>query len=283
MEPMFSCADYTFPLLAHEKVLDLIALLDFTAVDIGFFQDRSHLQPGAVLGDPAGQAKKLKSLLKLRGLRPSDLFLQTALDFRSSAANNPDAALREKAFQWFERTLDFAVLIGAPHVTVLPGASFEEWGAEASWELCVQEMSRRVDLARGYGLDLSIEPHIGSIVDTPEAVLDLLKAVEGLTLALDYTHFVKTGIEQKRIEPLIPFAKVLHARGGCPGKAQAAMKENTIDYARIAELLLQNAFSGSICLEFVWNEWEGMNQVDTISETILLRKVIAEAFDRLKT
>lgn len=38
-----SCADFTFPLLQHDKVLDLIALLEFKGVDIGLFSGRSHL------------------------------------------------------------------------------------------------------------------------------------------------------------------------------------------------------------------------------------------------
>ena len=28
-----ACADFTFPLLTHDRVLDLIAMLDFKAVD----------------------------------------------------------------------------------------------------------------------------------------------------------------------------------------------------------------------------------------------------------
>ena len=41
-----ACADFTFPLLPHDRVLALIAALEIPAVDIGLFEDRSHLQPG---------------------------------------------------------------------------------------------------------------------------------------------------------------------------------------------------------------------------------------------
>jgi len=40
-----ACADFTFPLLPHEHVLQLIAMLEFTGVDIGLFEERSHLRP----------------------------------------------------------------------------------------------------------------------------------------------------------------------------------------------------------------------------------------------
>ncbi len=43
MHAKFACADFTFPLLPHHKVLQLIAMLEFTGVDIGLFENRSHL------------------------------------------------------------------------------------------------------------------------------------------------------------------------------------------------------------------------------------------------
>ena len=45
MELQLACADFTFPLLAHDRVLDLIALLEFPGVNIGLFEGRSHLWP----------------------------------------------------------------------------------------------------------------------------------------------------------------------------------------------------------------------------------------------
>ena len=46
-----ACADFTFPLLPHDRVLALIAALEIPAVDIGLFEDRSHLQPGTEFQD----------------------------------------------------------------------------------------------------------------------------------------------------------------------------------------------------------------------------------------
>ena len=42
-----ACADFTFPLLPHDKVLDLIAALELDGVDIGLFEGRSHLWPSS--------------------------------------------------------------------------------------------------------------------------------------------------------------------------------------------------------------------------------------------
>ncbi len=43
MKPKLACADFTFPLLPHANALDLIAMLGIKGVDIGLFEDRSHL------------------------------------------------------------------------------------------------------------------------------------------------------------------------------------------------------------------------------------------------
>src|ERR1041385_8229426 len=47
MKLKLACADFAFPLLPHDRVLDLIAMLEFEGVDIGLFEGRSHLWPSA--------------------------------------------------------------------------------------------------------------------------------------------------------------------------------------------------------------------------------------------
>src|SRR5438445_10763080 len=54
-----ACSDYTFPLLAHEHVFKLISALGFEGVDVGLFEDRSHLQPSHVLPHLARSANAL--------------------------------------------------------------------------------------------------------------------------------------------------------------------------------------------------------------------------------
>src|ERR1700722_9578977 len=84
-----ACADFTFPLLAHDKVLDLIALLEFDGVDIGLFEGRSHLWPSREFRSPEKSGKKLAGKLKARGLRCADVFLQMYPDFVPYAINHP--------------------------------------------------------------------------------------------------------------------------------------------------------------------------------------------------
>ena len=53
MELRLACADFTFPLLPHDKSLQLIAMLEIQGVDIGLFEGRSHLWPSREFADTA--------------------------------------------------------------------------------------------------------------------------------------------------------------------------------------------------------------------------------------
>ena len=72
-------------------------MLGLRGVDIGLFEDRSHLQPSSEFKNVRGSARKLRKKLEENGLVAADLFLQLALDYQSRAINNPSAAIRRRA------------------------------------------------------------------------------------------------------------------------------------------------------------------------------------------
>jgi len=271
MTPKLACADFTFPLLPHDKSLDLIALLDFEAVDIGLFEQRSHLWPSRVFTDLRALAGELSSKLRDRGLAVADVFLQTAPDFASLASNHPDASIRRQARDWFARTVEFALELGGRHVSALPGVYFDGVPEAESYERCCDELAWRCETAKLQGVTFSVEAHVGSIVPTPESAARLVRSVPGLTLTLDYTHFTRSGISDHEVEPLIAHASHFHARGARPGRLQASFQENVIDYGRVLDVMRQVGYAGYVGVEYVWIDWEHCNEVDNLSETILMR------------
>src|SRR5207302_1602497 len=75
--------------------------------------------------------------------------------------------------------------------------------------------------------------HVGSLAPRPAAALSLVRAVPGLTLTLDYTHFTRAGLPDSAAESLLPYASHFHARGARKGRLQAVFAQNTIDYERV--------------------------------------------------
>jgi sugar phosphate isomerase/epimerase len=271
MQLKLACADFSFPLLEHDRALDLIAMLGFDGVDVGLFEGRSHLWPSRVFKRGQQAAGELHAKLKDRGLQAADIYLQTAADFVSLAPNHPDPKKRRKARDLLLHALDFACGCDSRHVSALPGVHFPDEPRACSLSRARDELAWRCGQAESRGLVFSIEAHVGSIVPRPKQALELVAKTPGLTLTLDYTHFTKLGMADAEIEPLVAHASHFHARGACQGRLQASMKDNVIDYTRVLRAMREQDYRGYIGIEYVWIDWEHCNEVDNLSETILLR------------
>jgi sugar phosphate isomerase/epimerase len=265
-------ADFTFPLLPHDKVLDLIAALELDGIDIGLFEGRSHLWPSREFKELTQSAKTLRTKLADRGLAPADVFLQLDPDFIPYAINQLDAARRQHARDQFLRTLEYASVLGSPHVTTLPGVYFEnDEPAADSWQRSQDELAWRVEQANQYDIIFSVEAHVGSLAPSPTEAERMVRGVPGLTLTLDYTHFTRIGLPDDTIEPLVKYASHFHVRGARKDRLQAAFKHNTIDYSRVLTTMRSCKYRGYLGIEYVWIDWEHCNESDNLSETILFR------------
>jgi hypothetical protein len=70
---------------------------------------------------------------------------------------------------------------------------------------------------------------------------------------------------------LIAHASHFHARCARAGRLQASFKENIIDYGRVLDVMHQVGYAGFVGVEYVWIDWEHCNEVDNLSETVLMR------------
>lgn len=272
----YSCADFTFPLLPHNKALQLIKLLGIDAVDLGIFENRSHHYPSHVAKDPVMEGKRLANELSIIGLEAADVFLQTGADPPIAAANSPNESIRTNNRELFLKTLEFTNTLGCRHITGLPGVKHEGESLQDDWERACKEASWRVETAKAANVVYSVEPHVGSILSNAEKTLEFIKDCPGLTLTLDYGHFIYQGQTNESVHPLIPYASHFHARGGAKGKLQTIVQENEIDFKTIMSRFKEIGYSGFICMEYVYVDWEACNRTDNVSETILLYELLKQ-------
>ena len=97
MKFKLACADFTFPLLPHGPVLELISFLDIEGVDIGLFEGRSHLWPSKEFKDLEGAASRLKNNSMTSGSNPptcSCRWPRTSHRMRSIIPMKPGASMR---------------------------------------------------------------------------------------------------------------------------------------------------------------------------------------------
>jgi sugar phosphate isomerase/epimerase len=267
-----ACADFAFPLLPHDDVLCLISMLNFEGIDIGLFENRSHLWPSKEFAAGIEKSgRELKRKLDDLNLTCADVFLQMDADFKPFAVNHPDATRRAKARDWFLKTLDYASAANCKHVTTLPGVHNENEDYESSFSCAVDELAWRSAEAEQRHIVFGTECHVGSLAPDPQSALRLARSTPGLTLTLDYTHFTRSGLPDADVHPLLEYASHFHARGARTGRLQCAVKDNTINYQEIVSRLKSLNYPGYLGVEYVWIDWEQCNTCDNLSETILLR------------
>jgi sugar phosphate isomerase/epimerase len=270
----FSCADFTFPVLERTAALKLVKLLGFDHVDIGLFARSSHFSPGELQASPRQYTMKVLSDLSQAELKASDIFLQIGVDPSECAANDPSSAVRSKNRDTFANALDICVALGCRHLTGLPGVFHSGVSQDRDFHLAEEEASLRARVCASAGVAYAIEPHVGSICSDVTSTRAFLRRIEGLTLTLDYGHFVMAGESSEIIHTLLPFASHVHVRGGALDRLQTSLDENAIDFTGMINGLKRLDYAGFLTLEYVWVDWKGCNRTDNVSETILLRRAL---------
>ncbi|MGH9455706.1 MAG: sugar phosphate isomerase/epimerase family protein [Terriglobia bacterium] len=274
MNLKLAISDYTFPKLEWEQSLRLVHDIGAEAIDLGLFAGRSHLRPEELLAHPSKAASQVAATVAEHDLQIADVFGQPGSVFAEKAVNHPEPRERAKASEFFWRLLEFAARCNARHLSLLPGIHFDHESADDSLKRSAEELAWRVEAAAKIGITLGVEAHAGSIVPLPRLATRLIELTSGLTLTLDYTHFTYEGVADDEIEPLLKFTSHFHARGARKGKLQASLTENTIDYPRVLRAMKREGYDRYIALEYVWTEWMRCNEVDNLTETILLRDLL---------
>lgn len=266
-----TCTSFSFPLLSFAEAAKVIALIGIPNLDVGAHEGGCHVQPSQIEAEPARVAESIRRAVGDAVVGVSDFFPTFGHGFRDRPVNTLDPAEREANLRRFRAIVQVASAVGAKGITLLPGVIWEEIGPERSFEQAVVELRRLVPIAHDAGLRLSVECHLESVAEPPHKARELVEAVPGLTLTLDYSHFIANAYLPEEVHPLIPVAGHVHARQARTGFLQASHWDGTLDFTDIVRRLIAARYPGDICLEYTWQEWRGANNVDVLMETILLR------------
>ena len=272
-----SVSNYSFEAIPLEGTLAIARAMGFNVVDIGGFhaRGRCNFEPDEVGANPEQQAALLKSLLEKYQLAAGDFFVQFGADPVERSMNDPDPEVHRRNLAAFPGIVRFCQLIGAHGITILPGVDHPQRQLAENLDASASMLPNFVKMAQDGGLQLLFEPHMGSVTLTPERAIELCKRVPGLKVALDYTHFLVQYISVERAHKLIPYAGLVHVRQARPGKLQTRDVEGTLDYVDIVHRLKAAGYDGFLSLEYVSSDWYDGRQIDTLSETMATKAVLA--------
>jgi sugar phosphate isomerase/epimerase len=259
------CHLWTFPQCTVAEAAGIIRALGLAHMDLGNARD---FDPAYIAANVSEEAARLNAIKAKTGLTFVDAFPHVGEGF---SFNHPDAEVRAAHRAVRTAFLDFAVEIGLSGVTFSPGRYWPGQAPAADFERGADELRHMVAEGSRRGLFIRIEPHIESVTWNPDLTLQMLAAVPGLTLTLDYSHFIFHAIPIEHIAWLDQHATHWHARQAFPGQGQSAFAQGVIDFAQIVRGLHTRGYAGTICLEYVHGPWMQMDRVDCLSETILLR------------
>lgn len=269
-----SCNDYAWPVLSHRTVLAIIKDLGYEAVDIGLFADATHVTLSSVRSSAATRAAQVGADVAGAGLVVSDVFLTSSMDIERLTPTSRHAGDMDELRSIFADTLEFASRLGAPGVTLLPGVVEEGVTRDGAISRAAEGLRPLVDMGADLGLAVSVEPHVGSCIETPEETLVLLDRCPGLTITFDPSHYIYQGIDTARMLPVLSRTRHVQIRPAAPGVMQARTAENAIDLPAIFGRLASDGYSGWVASEFVWMEKWRCNETDNTGESARLRDLM---------
>jgi sugar phosphate isomerase/epimerase len=233
-------------------------------MDLGLLHGPA-LDRDAVLSEPEVTAERIRNA----GISASNVYWLFGDGLEERALS--DAEARNANLKDLEAVLSFATALGCPTLFVLPGVSHPGQSTEISIGNSIAGLKDMVGLARDHDVTLTIEPHVGGLLDSPERTLDFIDRVPGLKLTLDYAHFACMGFPQPQIDPLAKHAAHIHLRQARPGVLQAKWGEGTLDFGAMIHTLRGVGYDGYLSLEYVHQSYMNTLSDDVLTETIQMR------------
>jgi sugar phosphate isomerase/epimerase len=240
--------------------------LGYEGIDIGIFEEATHTKVSH-LKNWRDKAARIRRDLNAMGLECADVFLIPTVDLSCLTPSHPDPQMQDQAVRLFELTALFARNLKAPGMTVCPGVLHDGDTYPQAMRRASESLRARVEIASFHGVELSVEPHWGSLIDTAAKVEDLLNAVDGLTLTLDVSMMFFCGMTVEEIASFTPRTRHVQLRPGSRQKVQVRLKHNEIDFGPILAALEEGDYQGWLGTEYVWMEKWGCDRVDITEES----------------
>ncbi len=190
-----------------------------------------------------------------RLLREYGLALPAIAGHTSLLAEDPEehARNRERLFRTVDLAVEWAQEDGPPAIDTTAGGKPDEWAQRK--DLLVERVAELAEYAARSGVILAMEPHVGSIIDTPAKMLELIHLVNmpNVQVNFDISHFNVMGIPiEESVSALAPYTVHTHVkdeRGLVPDFEFLIPGEGEFDYVAYLQAMRRHGYQGFISAE----------------------------------
>lgn len=260
-----SITSWSFPLLTLDEVGAVAKAIGMEGLDVGYFY-RSALDKARLLKEPEAYGREIAAKLPLPVSNLYHLFGNSLADRNLALPGHRADNLAD-----FRQALKFCKAAGSPTVFILPGVINGAQTRTQALNETVESLKPLVEAGQEAGVDVCVEPHVHSYLETPALTAEMCRRVPGVKLALDYAHFAVSGYRQEEIDTLIPWLGHAHLRQARPGALQAKMEQGTLSFPAMFAAFKEGGFDGYVACEYVHQDYFDTVHDDVMSETVKMR------------
>ena len=234
------------PTVPVDVALSHLATLGFDAVELtvipGYSTELSSLTKS--------ERRRILKLLKKYGLALPAIAGHTSLmeeDPKVHAAN------LKRLQKTIDLAVDWAGPDGPPAIDTTAGGQPDGW--ESHLGLLIERTQELAAYAQTKGVTLAMEPHVGSIIDTPHKMVELIQMVgrPNVKVNFDISHFNVMGYSiEESVSTLAPHAVHTHVKdetGRFPNHQFLIPGEGVFDYVAYLQSMQRHGYTGCISAE----------------------------------
>jgi sugar phosphate isomerase/epimerase len=215
------------PDLPMPEVVDALADLEFTTVEIALRENGSVLSPSRI----EEEFDKAANLA-----RRSHRLEVCSYDVHIDATGE----------EYFEQFASICRLGKATKVVTLTVPS-GELGIPFNQE--VERLQRLVEVAEGEGVRVAMKSQIGRLSEDPDTVKVLCDNVKGLGLTLDPSHYHCGPCSSKNLDKIMPYVFHVHLRDSKKNQLQVRVGQGEIEYGRFVTALSRVGYSHALSIQ----------------------------------
>jgi len=228
--------------------------MGFKFVNIGAFSEDFPVSPAAILKDPVKTGREIKTVCSRYDVTPVEFFICSVVteDGTRVQPNDPDEKRRRIMLEAFRKVCECAVEAGLSHVMGVPGEIIANNSSDHGLGISLDTLPKMLEIARDTGIGFTVEPHTGSILTSPEAIHSMVEKIPGLTLSLDYSHYIGMGFKPADMVSLNAHAAHIHAKPARNGVPKCPFYEGEDYYEEVLKDLLERSWDGIIAVECMY-------------------------------